>query len=441
VAELSYMEEIALLGDDAFVDSLNDEQKRELLFDWAAWRRPKQRPPEGDWLIWLLLAGRGFGKTRTGAEFVREEVEAGRAAHIALTAATASDVRDTMIEGESGLLRIFPPGQRPRYEPSKRRVTFHNGSMAVAYTADEPDRLRGPNHDLAWADELASWRYPEAWDMLMLGLRIGKHPRCVVTTTPKPVGIIRRLLARDDGSVAVTSGSTYENRNNLAGSFLDEILRRYEGTRLGRQELHAELLEDLEGALWNRNQLDECRVVKHPQLDRIVVAVDPAASSGEESAENGIVVAGIGSDGHGYVIDDVSLRGSPNEWGQAAVAAYHRHSADRIVAEANQGGDMVSHTLYTVDPKVPVKLVRASRGKQTRAEPVAALYEQNRIHHVGFYGLLEDQLCGWVPGYGASPDRLDALVWAMSELMVLGQGQTPVVVPVSMEQTSPWQVR
>jgi phage terminase large subunit-like protein len=439
VAELSEMEQVAAVDSDEFIDSLSIEQRLDLFFKWDAWRRPKQIPPEGNWRIWLLLAGRGFGKTRTGAEFIREQVDQGTCRHIALVAATAGDARDTMIEGESGLMRIFPPGQRPNYEPSKRRVTFYNGAMATAYTADEPDRLRGPNHDLAWADELASWRYPEAWDMLMLGLRIGINPKCVVTTTPKPTGIIRRLLNRDDGSVVVTRGSTYENRTNLAGSFLEEILARYEGTRLGRQELHAELLEDIEGALWNRTVIDNCRVTKPPEFTRVVVAVDPAASAHEESAETGIVVAALGSDGHGYVMDDVSLRGSPNEWGQAAIAAFHRNTADRIVAEANQGGDMVSHTLRTVDQTVPVKLVRASRGKQTRAEPVAALYEQGKVHHVGFFPTLEDQLCGWVPGFSASPDRLDALVWAFHELMVLSH-QIPVVVPVSMEQTSPWTV-
>ncbi len=422
------------------VGELSPEQQREVLYDWRLWRRPKQSTPDGNWRTWLILAGRGFGKTRTGAEFVREQVNNGTAKHIALVGATAADVRDVMIEGESGLLTVFPPHQRPQYEPSKRRVTFHNGSQASAYSADEPDRLRGPNHDLAWADELAAWRYSEAWDQLTLGLRIGTHPRSVVTTTPRPVDVIRRLMRTDDGSVHLTRGSTYENVKNLAPAFVDEILKRYEGTTLGRQELHAEVLDDLEGALWQRSKLDELRVVKHIEMKRIVVAVDPAISNRAESAETGIIVAGIGLDNQGYVLDDLSMKGSPAEWAQAVVLAYHKYKADRIVLEANQGGDMVRHTIATVERNAPIKLVHASRGKRTRAEPVAALYEQGRVHHVGFYPQLEDQLCGWVPDYGDSPDRLDALVWALTELMVDGNKQAIAVAPISIPQTSHWRI-
>lgn len=422
------------------VGGLSPEQQREVLYDWRLWRRPKQSTPDGNWRTWLILAGRGFGKTRTGAEFVREQVNNGTAKHIALVGATAADVRDVMIEGESGLLTVFPPHQRPQYEPSKRRVTFHNGAQASAYSADEPDRLRGPNHDLAWADELAAWRYSEAWDQLTLGLRIGTHPRSVVTTTPRPVDVIRRLMRTDDGSVHLTRGSTYENVKNLAPAFVDEILKRYEGTTLGRQELHAEVLDDLEGALWQRSKLDELRVVKHVEMKRIVVAVDPAVSNRAESAETGIIVAGIGLDNQGYILDDLSMKGSPAEWAQAVVLAYHKYKADRIVLEANQGGDMVRHTIATVERNAPIKLVHASRGKRTRAEPVAALYEQGRVHHVGFYPQLEDQLCGWVPDYGDSPDRLDALVWALTELMVDGNKQAIAVAPISMPQTSHWRI-
>jgi phage terminase large subunit-like protein len=345
-----------------------------------------------------------------------------------------------MIEGESGLLRVFPPDQRPRYEPSKRRITFHNGAQASAYSADEPDRLRGPNHDLAWADELAAWRYLDAWDQLTLGLRIGDNPRSVVTTTPRPVPVIKRLVSTVDGTVVVTRGSTYENMSNLAPAFIDEILKRYEGTTLGRQELHAEVLDDLEGALWQRSMLDNARVIKHPQLKRIVVAVDPAVSNKAESAETGIVVAGIGIDDQAYVLDDLSLRGSPDEWGRAVITAYNRYNADRIIAEANQGGDMVTHTLRTVDRNAPIRLVHASRGKRTRAEPVAALYEQGRVHHVGLLSLLEDQMCAWVPDVSASPDRLDALVWALTELVIDGARQAPTVVPISLDQVSPWKL-
>lgn len=439
----SVAEQIASLAPDEIervIGDLSPEQQRAMLYDWSIWRRPKQATPHGQWRTWVILAGRGFGKTRTGSEFVREQVNAGTARHIALVGATAADVRDTMIEGESGLLRVFPPDQRPRYEPSKRRITFHNGAQASAYSADEPDRLRGPNHDLAWADELAAWRYLDAWDQLTLGLRIGDNPRSVVTTTPRPVPVIKRLVSTVDGTVVVTRGSTYENVSNLAPAFIDEILKRYEGTTLGRQELHAEVLDDLEGALWQRSMLDSGRVIKHPQLKRIVVAVDPAVSNKAESAETGIVVAGIGIDDRAYVLDDLSLRGSPDEWGRAVITAYNRYSADRIIAEANQGGDMVTHTLRTVDRNAPIRLVHASRGKRTRAEPVAALYEQGRVSHVGLHGLLEDQMCAWVPDVSASPDRLDALVWALTELMIDGARQAPTVVPVSLDQVSPWRL-
>jgi phage terminase large subunit-like protein len=439
----SIAEQLAALPDEqrrAIVEGLSTEQQQAMLYDWGVWRRPKQATPDGQWRKWLIMAGRGFGKTRTGAEFIREQVNAGTAQFIALVGATAADVRDTMIEGQSGILSVFPPGQRPQYEPSKRRVTFHNGSVATAYSADEPDRLRGPNHDTAWADELAAWRYADAWDQLTLGLRIGHHPRVVITTTPRPVPVIKQLIETNDGTVIVTRGSTYENISNLAPSFVNEMMKRYEGTTLGRQELHAEVLDDIEGALWHRVALDALRVHKPPTMKRVVVAVDPAASNNTSSNETGIIVAGIGTDGKGYVLEDKTIKGSPNEWGVAALAAYHQFQADRIVAEANQGGDMVAHTLRTVDKNAPIKLVRASRGKRTRAEPVAALYEQGRVHHVGFLTQLEDQMCGWVPDIGSSPDRVDALVWAITELMIDGARQAPPVIPVSLVQASPWSV-
>jgi len=437
MAERSVAEEIARRSDpDALFRNLDPADIERLLVDWRVWRRPKQATPPGNWSIWVILAGRGFGKTRTGAEWVREEVDRGLVGHIALVGPTAGDVRDTMIEGESGLLGVFPRDERPRYEPSKRRVTFSNGAVATAFSADEPDRLRGPNHDLAWCDELAAWRYPDAWDMLTFGLRIGDHPRALVTTTPRPTPIIRSLVARDD--VAVTRGSTFENRANLAPSFFQEIVARYEGTRLGRQELHAEILDDVDGALWSRDMIETARVSSFPDLTRIVVAIDPAASSKETSSETGIVACGLGADGHGYVLEDRSLRGTPHEWASEAIASYHRLKADRIVAEANQGGDMVRHTLDTVERGVPIRLVHASRGKRVRAEPIAALYEQQRIHHVGMFADLEDQLCSWVPDLSASPDRLDALVWALTELVVDGARRAQTVSPVSLEQDNPW---
>ena len=439
----SLAEFMATLDESVIEELLRDmtpEQRHAAMYDWTIWRRPKQRTPAGDWRVWLILAGRGFGKTRTGAEFVREQVESGRASRIALVGATAADVRDTMIEGASGLLSVFPPDRRPSYEPSKRRVTFWNGATATAFSADKPDRLRGPNHDLAWADELAAWRYMDAWDQLMLGLRLGDEPRAVVTTTPRPIPIIRRLANSDDGRVHVTTGSTYENAANLSTDFIDEMRRRYEGTRLGRQELEAQIIDDVDGALWTRENIDDTRVTSHPPLKKIVVAIDPAVTSHEDSDETGIIVVGVDNHGDGYVLDDRTLRASPNEWASAAIAAYHTHKADLIVAEANQGGDLVSTIIKTLDARVPVRMVRASRGKRTRAEPVAALYEQERVHHVGFFTALEDQLCSWLPDASQSPDRLDALVWALTELVVDQQRVAPTVAPVSLTQSSPWRL-
>ena len=403
------------------LQSLTDEQAAAFKYDWRRWARSGQLPPEGDWTYWLLLAGRGFGKTRTGAEWVRSLVENGKAGRIALVAPTAADARDVMVEGESGILAISPPWNRPEYQPSKRRLIWPNGAMATTYSAEEPDRLRGPQHDAAWADELAAWSRPETWDMLMFGLRLG-DPRCVVTTTPRPLKIIKDLLKRDD--CVTTRGSTFDNRANLAPSFFASIVSRYEGTRLGRQELYAEVLDDNPDALWRRSNIDRLRIAHKdlPDLARIVVAVDPQISdpkeaAGEQTSETGIVVCAKGTNGEGYVLADVSRRASPRDWAQAAVDAYHLHRADRIVAEQNQGGAMVEYTLRTVDTIVPITLVHASRGKVVRAEPIAALYEQGRIHHAGAFNALEDQLCEWVPG-GPSPDRLDALVWGFTELML-----------------------
>lgn len=412
------------------------ERQTEVLNNWRAWAREEQLPPETSWRIWLILAGRGFGKTRSGAEWVREQVERGDARRIALVGATAADVRDTMVEGESGLLRVFPSETRPRYEPSKRRVTFSNGAIATTYSADEPDRLRGPNHDAAWADEIGAWRYPEAWDQLIFGLRIGSHPRVVATTTPRPTRLIRNLLERSD--CAVTRGSTFDNADNLSPTFLEEMRSRYEGTRLGRQELDAELLLDADGALWTRDVIDDSRTTSVPDLVRVVVAVDPAVTSKASSDETGIIVAGVDQHGTAFVLEDRTTKGTPAEWASACVTAFHVHKADRIVAEANQGGDMVSHTIRTVDANVPVKLVHASRGKRTRAEPVAALYEQSRVRHAGVFHELEEQLVTWTPD-SASPDRLDALVWAVTELVVNHRDVEPVV-PFQSTRSSPWKV-
>ena len=368
-----------------------------------------------------MLAGRGFGKTRTGAELVRRRIGMRLARHVALVAPTAADARDVMVEGESGLLATAPPWDRPDYEPSKRRLTWPDGAIATTYSADEPERLRGPQHDFAWCDELAAWRYPEAWDMLMFGLRLGDDPRAVVTTTPRPTKLIKALVA--DPKVVVTRGSTWDNQDHLAPGFLDQIVRRYQGTRLGRQELDAEILEDTPGALWTHAMIDAGRVSNTPELTRVVVAIDPAVSSDEHADETGIVVAGKDAAGHCYVLADLSGRYAPTEWARVAIAAYRTHAADRIVAEVNNGGDMVEATVRIVDPGVAFAAVRAARGKVARAEPVAALYEQGRVHHLGALPRLEDQMCGFAQDFdralaGYSPDRVDALVWALSELLV-----------------------
>lgn len=428
------------------LESLSPQETAALEYAWQVWARPKQLRPEGDWLTWLILAGRGFGKTRTGAETVRQWVEDdGRRSslRIHLVGATAGDVRDTMIEGESGLLSISPSWNRPRYYPSKRRVVWKSGAQAVCFSADEPDRMRGPQCHKAWGDELAAWRYPEAWDQLQFGLRLGTQPQVVVTTTPRPTRLVRNILA--DGRTFVTTGTTYENKANLARSFLQQIVAKYEGTRLGRQELLAELLDDNPGALWRRDRIDELRVrhkvaadgtltLPRPELGRIVVAVDPAVTNHEEddpgdgkkrkrrrSNETGILVVGLGkTDHHGYVLEDISGRYSPNDWAQKVVKAYDTWSADAVVAEVNQGGDLVVANIKNVRNTVRVKQVRATRGKHVRAEPVAALYEQGRVHHVGTFPMLEDQMCTWDPSLEDedSPDRVDALVWGLTELVV-----------------------
>lgn len=374
----------------------------------------------------LFLAGRQMvptHNTRTGAEFIRAEIESGRASRAALVAPTAADARDVMVEGESGLLAIGSPKMRPTYEPSKRRVVWPNGAQATLYSADEPDRLRGPQHDVAWGDEIAAWRYPEAYDQLMFGLRLGMHPRGVFTTTPRPTQLVRNLIT--DSSCVVTRGTTYENRANLAPTFFTQVVARYEGTRLGRQELYAEVLEDVEGALLTRALFDRYRRSRAqvPALVRIGVAIDPAVTSGETADETGIVGGGIDAAREGYVTDDESGRYTPYEWGRRAVDLYHRIGADIMLAEVNNGGDMVKAIIRSIDPTVNFRAVHASRGKHIRAEPIAALYEQGKVHHVGGFATLEDQLCAFTTeGYvgAGSPDRADAAVWLLSDLMLRG---------------------
>jgi phage terminase large subunit-like protein len=385
---------------------------------WAEERRQAQTPPPGDWRTWLVMAGRGFGKTRTGAEWVREQALAHRDARIALVGSTAADVRDVMVEALITACDRY--AFRPHWHKSERRLDFSNGARVWTYSAEEPDRLRGPQHTHAWSDEVAAWSYPETWDMLQFGLRIGANPQQIATTTPRPVSIVKDLLSQvESGDVVVTGGSSYDNAANLAPAFIEQIIRRYEGTTLGRQEIHAELLLDVPGALWKLAtiQANRLRDVDIERLTRIVVGVDPAASADDESSETGIVVAGVDGHGEGYVLEDASLRGTPLEWASAVVAVFDRWRADRVVAEANNGGLMVEQTLRTVRPRLPITLVHASRGKIPRAQPIAALYEQNLVHHIGGFPHLEDQMTTY-DGSGTSPDRMDALVWTLTDLMV-----------------------
>lgn len=406
--------------------ALDAVDARVLKFDWLFHARPEQLAPAGDWFTWFIKAGRGWGKTRTGAEWIRGRVESGAAKFIALVAKTPADARDVMVEGESGIMAISPPWNRPRFEPANRRLVWPSGARATIYSDEVPGQLRGPQHDTAWVDELAKYRNPQdTWDNLSFGLRLGTNPQSCVTTTPTPIPIVRQLLR--DPKTVVTGGSTYDNVANLAPAFIEMIRARYENTRLGRQELYADVVEQAEGALWQRDVLEELRVQVLPPLRRIVIAIDPAATSAKESDETGIVVAGLGEDHHGYVLDDLSGQFTPDGWARRAVNAFKTQKADRIVAEVNNGGEMVEHTVRTVDKNVPYKAVHASRGKRTRAEPVAALYEQRKVHHVGYLGELETQMCTWRATDGEpSPDRVDALVWALTELLVTPSTQVRV---------------
>ncbi len=414
-----------------WLKSLTPEQQASLKWHWPFWARPNQLEPDGDWNTWLILAGRGFGKTRIGSETIRgwacgsSPLAAGKYSRIALVAETAADARDVMVEGESGILACHPKDFRPVYEKTNRKLTWPNGAVAYLYNATEPDQLRGPQHDAGWADELAKFRYmQETWDQLQFGMRLGAHPKVIVTTTPRPLPLIKKLVV--DPDTFVTRGSTFDNAGNLAKPFLKQIEDRYGGTRLGRQELEGEILGDIPGALWRREDIDGSRIKEVPEdLERVFVAVDPAASSEEGSDENGIVVVGLARDkdgyARGYVLEDGSLKGSPEEWAKKAVSLYRKWQADKIIAEKNQGGEMVASVLRSVDRSVPVKLVHASRGKHVRAEPISALYEQGRVHHVGRFDALEDQMCLFSidnlrdASFG-SPDRVDALVWGLTEI-------------------------
>lgn len=429
---LSVIESLALHPDwESELSRLTEAEAHEILYDWRLNARPSQLIPgtagaaltRSDWRFWVPLAGRGWGKTRVGAETVREWAE-DPSERILLVGASSSDVRETMIEGPSGLLSCYPQESRPIYNPTRHLITFPSGAVGITRSADEPERLRGPQFRKFWFDELCACRYAQqAWDQIMFGFRqVDSKLQGLITTTPKPIKVLKDILAKR-GTI-ITRGSSDENRANLSPDYISDVIDPYRGTRLGRQEIDAELLEDVPGALWTRALIDATRLrdmaeVRWDAIVRIVVAIDPAVTSKPESDETGIIVAGLTRNGHVIILDDLSLRGSPLEWATVSIAAYKSRRADMIVGEVNNGGDLVGANIHAVDANVPFRSVRASRGKYIRAEPVGALYEQGRVHHVGFFGALEDQMCMWTPQSDEkSPDRLDALVWAVTELLI-----------------------
>lgn len=424
---------------EAFLKTLDPRECLEWQYDWHLWGRRQQHAPPGDWRVWMVMAGRGFGKTRLGAEWVRAQAEADPQARIALVAASLHEARSVMVEGESGLLSIGAPWRRPVYESSVRRLVWPNGAQAHLYSAGEPESLRGPQHSHAWCDEVAKWdtgplqggsnRAMATWDNLLMGLRLGSDPRLVATTTPRTVPLVARIMDESDGgAVALTRGSTFDNAANLPARFLEAMQASFAGTTLGRQELHGEMIADLAGALWTRALIERGREPGAPPMTRVVIGVDPPASAHGDAC--GIVVCGIGDDRIARVLADCSVeRASPERWARAVADAARLWSADRVVAEANQGGEMVGAVLRAAETTLPLRLVHASRGKTARAEPVAALYESGRVRHAGLFARLEDELCGLMPGGayegpGRSPDRADACVWALTELM-LGQTCEP----------------
>lgn len=422
---------------DEVLAALPTERIAALHADWPLWARADQAPPAGDWTTWLLLGGRGAGKTRAGAEWVRGVVFGHKgfspsgAGRVALVAETYADVREVMVDGPSGLRAVCPPRERPRYEPTRKRLLFPNGAVAYGFSAEDPEALRGPQFDAAWCDEIAKWRLgEETWDMLQFGLRLGSRPRQAATTTPRAAPLIKRLVA--DAGTAVTRATTFDNAVNLAPGFLEAVVGAYRGTRLGRQELDGELIEDRDDALWSRDAIERGRVSAAPEMARVVVAVDPPAGAGRRSDACGLVAAGLGADGRVYVLADETSQGArPELWAARAIALWRRLEADALVAEVNQGGDMVRAVIAGADPSVPVVAVRATRGKWLRAEPVAALYAQGRVVHVGAMPELEDEMAAFgLDGlaHGRSPDRVDALVWAVSHLMFAVKGRGPRVL-------------
>ncbi|WP_421850378.1 DNA-packaging protein [Novosphingobium sp.] len=419
----------------ALPELLTEAERDAVLTNWPLWARASQLPPPGNWRVWLIMAGRGFGKTRAGAEWVRMVAERDHSARIALVASSLHEARSVMVEGESGLMAVSPPHLRPRYEPSLRRIVWPGGAQALLYSAAEAETLRGPQHSHAWCDEIAKWddnqgQARRCWDNLMLGLRLGDAPQIVATTTPRAVPLVRRLMAQvgADDAVVLTRGSTTENEANLPTRFLADVAREFGGTVLGRQELDGELIDDLPGALWTRGLIETCRETgAGSAMTRVIVGVDPPASADGDAC--GIIACGLGEDGVARVLADASVeKASPERWARAVAEAARAWSADRVVVEANQGGAMVEAVLRAANAALPLRLVHAARGKVARAEPVAALYEAGRVRHAGLFARLEDELCGLLPGGtyqgpGRSPDRADACVWALTELMLGRSGE------------------
>lgn len=411
------------------LESLSGDELQAVLDDWLIWARADQLPSRSDYRLWVLLGGRGAGKTRAGAEWVTHKARHAQApVRIALIGPTFAEARHVMAEGVSGIMSVARGDFRPRYESSKQQITWPDGSMAQIFSAEEPDSLRGPQLHYAWCDELAKWGKPRAvWDMLQFALRLGDKPQAVVTTTPRPLPLLNELMGAQ--ASLLSRSRTKLNAANLAPDFLAAITATYGGTRLGRQELEGEILTDNPDALFARGLIEQARCKQAPAMARIVVAVDPPAGTGEKSNACGIIAAGLGLDGVAYVLDDFTIKArSPSGWAARAIALYHARKADALIAEANQGGEMVRSVLANMDASVPVRLVHATRGKHLRAEPVAALYEQGRVKHAGVFAALEDELCDFenvIASSGASPDRVDALVWAVSELLLTRRAGTP----------------
>jgi len=428
----SIMEQLALLPEEERNILLSGMDPESLLWDWSVWGRPEQQAPLGDWNVWLVLAGRGFGKTRLASEWVREEAKYTTTGQrrFALVARTAADVRDVIVEGESGILNVTPPSERPHYEPSKRRLTWPNGNTATLFTADEPDSLRGPQFTHAWGDEIAAWRQtPDAagmtaWDNLRVGTRLGSHPKLLVTTTPKRVPILYSLLKESEKGdiVKVTRGSTLDNSGNLSSAYLDTMLGIYDGTVLARQELYGEMLSDVDGAMWTEEIIEASRQMAYPPHTPLrVIGVDPSVAENPKD-ECGIVVVSSTAEGDLYkrqawVLEDASIHGSPTVWAQKVVDMARKWGCP-VVAEVNQGGALVKNAIHQIDPSVTVLEVHSKYGKALRAEPITLAYQQGRVHHIGYHVNLESQMYSWIPGEGKSPDRIDALVHALTALLI-----------------------